>query len=100
MSNLTRKDVDEIAFLARLHLEPDELDRMQGDLGAILDHFEVLASVDTTDVAPMTHAVPMDLPLRTDDALPSMPASEALQGAPKRDGDLIVVPAIIPGSGE
>ena len=99
MSNLTRKDVDEIAFLARLHLEPDELDRMQGDLGAILDHFAVLASVDTADVAPMTHAVPMDLPLRSDDVMPSMPASDALKGAPKREGDLIVVPAIIPDPG-
>jgi aspartyl-tRNA(Asn)/glutamyl-tRNA(Gln) amidotransferase subunit C len=95
---LTRKEVEEIALLARLHLEPDELDRMGHELGAILDHFGALASADTTGVAPMTHAVPVDLALRLDEPAPSLPATEALRGASKRDGDLFVVPAIIPGS--
>lgn len=100
MASLTRKEVEDIALLARLHLEPDELERMQGELGAILEHFDVLSGVDTTDVAPMTHAVPMDLPLRPDVVEPSLPADVALQGAPRREGDLIVVPAILPGSTE
>jgi aspartyl-tRNA(Asn)/glutamyl-tRNA(Gln) amidotransferase subunit C len=98
MATLTRKEVEEIARLARLHLEPDELDRMSEELAAILAHFRTLAVADTTDVPPMTHAVPVDAPLRADVVLPSLPVGEALRGAPKRDGDLIVVPAIIPGS--
>lgn len=98
MATLTRKEVEEIALLARLHLEPDELDRMSEELGAILSHFRTIALADTTDVPPMTHAVPVDAPLRADVVLPSLPVDEALRGAPKRDGDLIVVPAIIPGS--
>ncbi len=92
---LERKEVDEIALLARLYLDETERAAMQEELGAILEHFAVLASVDTTDVAPMTHAVPMDLPLRDDNVMPSLPVDEALGGAPKRDGDFIVVPAII-----
>jgi aspartyl-tRNA(Asn)/glutamyl-tRNA(Gln) amidotransferase subunit C len=98
MATLTRKEVEEIALLARLHLEASELDAMQGELTAILDHFSALAAVDTTNVAPMTHALPLELPLRPDVVEPSLPASAALAGAPKREGDLIVVPAIIPGS--
>jgi aspartyl-tRNA(Asn)/glutamyl-tRNA(Gln) amidotransferase subunit C len=97
----TRKEVEELAQLARLHLEPEEIDRIQADLDAILAHFRTLAVADTTDVPPMTHAVPMDAPLRPDHIAPSLPVTEALRGAPKRDGDLIVVPAIItsgPGS--
>lgn len=100
MPSLTRKEVEEIALLARLHLEEDELARMETDLGAILEHFDVLAGVDTTDVPPMTHAVPMDLLLRADVVEPSLPPADALRGAPRRDGDLIVVPAILPGSTE
>jgi aspartyl-tRNA(Asn)/glutamyl-tRNA(Gln) amidotransferase subunit C len=96
MASLTRKEVEEIALLARLHLEPSELDTMQAELGAILEHFGVLASIDTADIAPMTHPVPLDLPLRDDVVEPSLSTDEALRGAP-RDGDLIVVPAIIPG---
>jgi len=95
---LTRKEVEEIALLARLHLESEELERMQAELGAILDHFGTLAAVDTAGVAPMTHAVPMDMTLRPDEPQPSLPVEEALRGTPKRSGDLIVVPAIIPGS--
>lgn len=98
MAALTRKEVEEIALLARLHLESDEIDRMQHELGAILEHFAVIAGTDTTDVPPMTHAVPMDMPLRADEVQPSLPVEEALRGAPKKDGNLIVVPAIIPGA--
>lgn len=98
MANLTRKEVEEIALLARLHLDGAELDAMQGELAAILEHFTALAAVDTTGVAPMMHAVPLELPMRPDVVEPSLPASEALAAAPKREGDLIVVPAIIPGS--
>ncbi|MDB4954623.1 MAG: glutamyl-tRNA(Gln) amidotransferase, subunit [Myxococcales bacterium] len=95
MASLLRKEVEEIALLARLHLEPDELAAMETDLGAILEHFGVIAAVDTTDVPAMTHAVPMDLRLRADDPAPSLPVDEALRGAPARDGDFFVVPAII-----
>ncbi len=98
MPALTRTEVEQIALLARLHLEPDEVERMQGELAAILDHFGALAAVDTSDVPAMTHAVPMDLRLRPDEVAPSLPADEALRGAPARTDDLFVVPSIIPGS--
>ena len=99
MPQLTRKEVDEIAMLARLHLEPDEAMRMQDELGKILDHFLALATVDTEGVPAMTHAVPMDLRLRPDEPAASLPAGEAVRAAPAREGDLFVVPAII-GGGE
>lgn len=93
---LNRTEVEEIALLARLHLEPDEKERMQAELGTILEHFAVIAQVDTTDVVPMTHAVAKDMLLRTDDPLPSLSQEEALAASPKRDGDgFFVVPAII-----
>ena len=95
MPALTRKEVEDIALLARLHLEPDELERMQGELAAILDHFQTIAAVDTTDVPAMTHAVPMDLRMRLDVPEPSLPVEAALAGAPRREADLIVVPSSI-----
>ena len=98
MPELTRTEVEEIALLARLRLEPDELDRMQRELGAILEHFQTIAAVDTTGVPPMVHAVPMDLRLRVDVPEPSLPAELALAGAPRREVDLLVVPSsIAPG---
>jgi aspartyl-tRNA(Asn)/glutamyl-tRNA(Gln) amidotransferase subunit C len=100
MPALTRKEVEEIALLARLALEPEELERMQRELGAILEHFAALAAIDTAGVPAMTHAVPMDLRLRPDVPEPSLPVEVALAAAPRRDGDLIVVPSsIAPPSG-
>lgn len=97
---LTRKEVEEIALLARLYLDTDEIETMQSELGAILEHFGVIASVDTTDIPAMTHAVPLELPMRADIVMPSLTTEEALKGTAKRDGDLIVVPAIIAGGAE
>jgi aspartyl-tRNA(Asn)/glutamyl-tRNA(Gln) amidotransferase subunit C len=98
MPALTRKEVEEIALLARLHLEPDELDRMQTELGVILEHFSALAAVPTEGVPAMTHVATVGNPLRADTAEPSLPVEVALKGTPKKAGNLIVVPAIIPGS--
>jgi aspartyl-tRNA(Asn)/glutamyl-tRNA(Gln) amidotransferase subunit C len=95
MPALTRKEVEDIALLARLALEPDELERMQHELGAILEHFGALAAVDTAGVPAMTHAVPMDLRMRADAAEPSLPVEAALAAAPRHTGDLIVVPSSI-----
>lgn len=100
MPALTRKEVEDIAMLARLHLESDELERMEHELAAILDHFQTIAAVDTADVPAMTHAVPMDLRLRADLAQPSLPSEAALAAAPRRSGDLIVVPSSIAPPGK
>jgi aspartyl-tRNA(Asn)/glutamyl-tRNA(Gln) amidotransferase subunit C len=96
MPILPRTEVEEIALLARLHLESEEIERMRIELGAILDHFTAIAAVDT-DIAPMTHAVPLDLRLRADAPEPSLPTEVALRGAPARDAEFFVVHAILPG---
>ncbi len=90
--------MQEIAFLARLALTDAEVERLRGELGAILDYVEKLRALDTTGVEPMTHAVPMDCPLREDTAGPSLSADEALGQAPRRDEEFFEVPHILSGS--
>jgi aspartyl-tRNA(Asn)/glutamyl-tRNA(Gln) amidotransferase subunit C len=85
---LTRDDVEQIALLARLALDDAELEQMRVDLTEILGHMDALAEVDTTGVEPMTHAVPLDLPLRDDLTEPSLPA-------PAADDGFFVVPHVI-----
>ena len=100
MAKLTRDDVLDIAGLARLHLEPDEVEKLRGELSAILEHMDELAALDTSGVEPMTHAVPMALRLRPDEVEPSLPAEEAVRQAPDRAGDLFQVPHIIKSAGQ
>ena len=94
---LTREEVLDIALLARLHLEEDEVERLRVELSSILEHMEALRAIQT-DVEPMTHAVPMALRLRADEVEPSLPAEEAVRQAPDREGDLFQVPHIIKSS--
>ena len=97
MPALTPKDVEEIAFLARLELKPPEILRMTEELGAILGHIDQLSALDTEGVEPKTHAVPMDLPLRPDVATGSLPRELALAAAPRPAEGFFEVPRIIGG---
>ena len=95
MPALTAADAREIALLARIELGDDEAERLARDLGAILGYVEKLRELDTTGVEPMTHAVPLDCPLRDDVVTPSFTADEALAAAPARSDDFFQVPRII-----
>jgi aspartyl-tRNA(Asn)/glutamyl-tRNA(Gln) amidotransferase subunit C len=99
MPRIDPKEVREIAQLGRLRLKDDEVNRLADELGAILGYIEQLKEVDTEGVEPMTHAVPFDCPLRADEVGPMLDPDEALANAPRREGNLFVVPRIVPGPG-
>ena len=92
---ISRDEVRELAQLARIALTDDEQDALRGELTAILDHVAALAAVDTAGVEPMTHAVPMDCPLRPDELAPSLPAELAVAAAPRRIDDFFELPRVI-----
>jgi aspartyl-tRNA(Asn)/glutamyl-tRNA(Gln) amidotransferase subunit C len=95
MAAITRHEVEEIALLSRLRLADGEAERLRGELAQILGYVEKLQALDTTGVEPMTHAVPLDCPLRADAVAPSLSADEALADAPQRIDDFFGVPRII-----
>ena len=99
MPRIDPKEVREIAQLGRLRLGEPEVLRLAGELDAILGYIEELKQVDTEGVEPMTHAVPFDCPLREDVVAGTLTPDEALSDAPRREGDLFVVPRIVPGPG-
>jgi aspartyl-tRNA(Asn)/glutamyl-tRNA(Gln) amidotransferase subunit C len=95
MADLSLKDVEEIAFLARLALAPSEVERLRGELASILGYVEKLAACDTSGVPPMTHAVPLSMPLRSDVVSPSLPVDDVLAAAPRHQDASFVVPRVI-----
>jgi len=99
MGTLSRADVEHVAHLARLGLTDDELTRLEGELNHIVDQYAILARLDTDAIPPTAQTIELENILRDDVALPSLAVDEALANAPARDGDLVVVPAII-GGGE
>lgn len=94
---LTRDEVSRVAFLARLELSDDETQRLTTDLNGILEQFARLQELNTDDVPPTSHSLPLQNVFRDDVARPSLPREAATQNAPeKRDGNFIV-PQIMEG---
>jgi aspartyl-tRNA(Asn)/glutamyl-tRNA(Gln) amidotransferase subunit C len=87
--------VRHVAHLARLKLTDEEVERFAGQLSAILDYVEQLNEVDTTDVPPTAHALPIHNVLRDDVAQPSLTPDEALANAPQREGDYFALPKVL-----
>jgi aspartyl-tRNA(Asn)/glutamyl-tRNA(Gln) amidotransferase subunit C len=92
---ISREDVEHVARLARLALTPDELERMRTQLNAILVHIDALKAVDTDDVEPTSHAVPVVNVMRDDEPRPPFPLEDMLRNAPDRAGQFFRVPRII-----
>ena len=92
---IERKDVEHVARLARLALSDAELERMREQLNGILSYIDKLNALDTRDVEPTSHAVPMVNVMREDEPAPCLPREEALANAPDRAGEFFRVPRII-----
>jgi aspartyl-tRNA(Asn)/glutamyl-tRNA(Gln) amidotransferase subunit C len=88
-------DVEHVARLARLDLSAAEKERMRTELDGILAYIDKLRALDTRDVPPTSHAVPVTNVMREDEEWPSLPREEMLANAPDRHRDLFRVPKII-----
>ncbi len=95
MATLSRSEVEHVAYLARLGLTGEELDRLEGELNHILDQYAILAELPTDDIPPTAQTIELENILRDDVARPSLPVGDVLANAPARHGDFIVVPAIL-----
>jgi aspartyl-tRNA(Asn)/glutamyl-tRNA(Gln) amidotransferase subunit C len=95
MATLSRADVEHVAHLARLGLTDEELGRLEGQLNHILDQYAILATVPTDHIAPTAQTIELENIQRDDVARPSLPVEDVLANAPERDGDYVVVPAIL-----
>ena len=84
-----------IADLARLELTPEEAARTLERLNRVLGLIEALQAVDTTGVAPMTHAGDMVLRLRPDVVTEPDRRDDYPRVAPAVDHGLYLVPRVI-----
>jgi len=92
---LSYKQVRHIAWLARLGLSEEEVEKFSLQLSNILENLEILKEVDTADVPPATHTIPLQNVFRKDDVAESYSQAEILSNAPKQEGDCFKVQAIL-----
>ena len=90
---IDREQVLHVARLARLELSEDEVERMAGELSAILGHVERIGELDLDGVPPTSHVVEVTEALRADEPRPSLPREVALEQAPAVQDDGFLVPS-------
>ena len=92
---LTREEVLHVARLARVGVTDADVEKLQQELSTILEHFEVLSEIDTTDVPPTTHTLPLENVMGDDVPLDSLTQDEVLANAPQKQEGYLRVRAVL-----
>jgi len=92
---LSHEQVKHIAKLAQLGLDEAEIEKLSSQLSDILENFEILKQIDTCNVPPATHSIPLQNVFRKDSASKSYPQSEILANAPRQEANCFRVQTIL-----
>ena len=92
---ISREEIEHIALLGRLSLSEEEKELFGPQLSNILDYVEQLSELDTRDVEPTSHVIPLNNVMREDISGGSISREEALMNAPSHTEKFFRVPKII-----
>ena len=92
---ISEKEVEHIAWLARIELSQKEKDVFTRQFNEILDYFQKIAEADTEEVPPTYHVLDMINVFREDAVSPSLSKEAALKNAPKKEKRFIKAPRIV-----
>lgn len=92
---ITNDEVKHIALLSRLYLSDREIEIFSGQLNSIIEYVEQLNSLDTENIEPTSHVIPLNNVMRDDIPVASLPVDDALKNAPESTEKFYRVPKII-----
>lgn len=92
-----RKEVDRVARLARLDLQPGEKEQMAGQLNDILETARLIQELDTDGVKPTSHTAELPALLREDLVKPSLSREKVFVNSPASEESYFKVPRITTG---
>ncbi len=92
---ITKKNIENVAHLARLNLKEDELELMTGQLDNILSYANKLKKIDTAGIKPTFHVFSISNAFREDKVKTSLTQIEAVANGPQQNGESFQVPRVI-----
>ena len=95
MARITLEEVEYVAALARLELPASELGLLTEQLGRILEYVDKLDELDTADVEPTSHVLPIRNVVRSDEVGEPMDRGTALALAPEHHDGYFEVPRVV-----
>lgn len=93
--SISIKDVEHVANLARLELSDADKEQFAGQLNAILKYAEKLNELNTDDVEPTSHVLPLANVMREDEVKPSLSIDKVMRNAPEEEEGQFKVPAVL-----
>ena len=95
MAKLTKEEVKHVAHLARLAITEEEAEKFADQLGKITEFAEQLNELDTTNVEPTSHVLPLVNVLREDVAKEGLAREKVMLNVKEQEAGQIKVPSIM-----
>lgn len=93
-SPISKHELEHLAKLARLELNPKEEEKLLKDLGEILNYFKELEKLDTTNVAPMTGGTDLKNSLRDDNERENTNRGAGVEAFPEVERGYLKIPPV------
>jgi len=92
---LKKDDINKVAHLARLELSSSEVDSLTMDMNNIIGYIDKLAELETENIEPTSHAVPVTNAFREDIRKDYFTVQKGLANAPDSEEGAFKVPKVI-----
>jgi aspartyl-tRNA(Asn)/glutamyl-tRNA(Gln) amidotransferase subunit C len=92
-----KQEIEKLAKLARLEFSAEEIEKLQGSLGSLVEYLDTLKQIELDGVEPMTAVDDAARPLRPDVRAEMLPKEKALANAPEVNLEHFSIPKVIGG---
>jgi aspartyl-tRNA(Asn)/glutamyl-tRNA(Gln) amidotransferase subunit C len=93
-STIDKHELEHLAKLARVQLDPQEEEKLLIDLGNILEHFKELQEIDTSKVEPMAGGTDLKNIFRADDERENTNRGAGVNAFPEKERGFLKVPPV------
>ncbi|PJK15691.1 Asp-tRNA(Asn)/Glu-tRNA(Gln) amidotransferase GatCAB subunit C [Chryseomicrobium excrementi] len=95
MATITKEEVRHVAHLARLAITEEEVEHFTEQLAKIVQFADKLNELDTTNVEPTTHVLPLENVLREDKSVAGLDRDVMMKNVKEQEAGQVKVPAIM-----
>ena len=92
---IDKRDIEKLSQLARITISPDSIEPVTDRINKVLNMVDQLQSIDTSNIAPMSHPLDAVQRLRADEVTETNERDTLMENAPAKEDGLFLVPRVI-----
>ena len=95
MNKISKEEVLHVAYLARINLEEEEIEKYQVDLKKLIDDIDKIKDIETSNKESLITPVDYETTLRNDENGEMLDYKEAMKNVPHSNGNFVEVPVML-----